>query len=201
MMMTKPRVKYPVIVEGRYDKAKLSSILDAQIIATDGFGIYRDPEKLAYLRRLAGQGKVILLTDSDRAGFRIRGYLAGAIPADRLVQLYIPEISGKERRKEKPSAEGTLGVEGIPSDLLIQVFRTAGVLTEEDEPIPAPVTTAQLFALGLTGGPNSASLRRRLQQRLGLPQKLSSGALGAVLPRFVTLPQLEALVRELSHTP
>ena len=111
--MEKLRVKYPVIVEGRYDKARLSSFLTGDIIQTDGFGTFAQKDKLALIRRLARQGPVVVLTDSDRAGFRIRQHIAGAVPPDRLIHVYIPQVPGKERRKARPSAEGTLGVEGI----------------------------------------------------------------------------------------
>lgn len=191
------RVKYPVIVEGRYDKIKLSSIIEGDIITTDGFSVFRDKEKLAFIKLLADKDKVILLTDSDRAGFRIRGYLAGAIPPDRIVQIYIPELGGKERRKEKPSAEGTLGVEGVPAALLRTLFEQAGVLEDSDALPRAAITKQQLYALGLSGQPESALLRRRLQKRLGLPQKLSSNALCGVLARLTTLDELIRTVDEL----
>ncbi|MEG1687449.1 MAG: DUF4093 domain-containing protein [Angelakisella sp.] len=195
------RVKYPIVVEGKYDKMKLSSLVEATIITANGFGVFHDREKLELIRRLATVDKVILLTDSDRAGFRIRGYLAGAIPADRLVQLYIPEIYGKERRKAAPSAEGTVGVEGVPSDILLKTFADAGVLAGAEFPLPAPITKQQLYALGLSGGQDSAALRRRLQCRLKLPSKLSANGLCTVLPRLVTFDELCRLTDELRQQP
>lgn len=187
-------VKYPVIVEGRYDKIKLASIMEGDIITTDGFAVFRDKEKLALIRRLAQQDKIILLTDSDRAGFRIRGYLAGAVPVGQIVHIYIPELSGKERRKEKPSAEGTLGVEGVPAQLLRTAFAQAGVLADStDAPRPA-ITKSQLYALGLSGGAASAILRRAVQRRLGLPGKLGANALCGILSRVTTLAELATLV-------
>lgn len=192
------KVRYPIIVEGKYDKIKLSSLIDGDILTTDGFGIFKDKEKLAFIRLLAAKSPIVLLTDSDRAGFRIRGYLAGAVPPDRLIHLYIPEILGKEQRKVAPSAEGTLGVEGMPADLLRNAFAQAGVLDDGSLPTAPPVTKAQLYALGLCGGEGSAQRRRLVQQRLGLPAKLSANALCSILPRIVELPELQQIIDDLA---
>ena len=124
--MKKLRVKYPVIVEGRYDKAKLSTLMEGDIIQTDGFRIFSDKDKMGLIRRLAERGGVVILTDSDRAGFRIRGHIAGALPPEKVIHVYIPEILGKERRKAKPSAQGTLGVEGMEAEVLREALRKAG---------------------------------------------------------------------------
>ena len=120
------RLKQTVIVEGRYDKARLSSLIDANILTTDGFDIFRDKRKLHTIRMLAEKDGIILLTDSDAAGFRIRGYLSGAVPPERITHVYIPDLFGKERRKNRPSAEGKLGVEGVPTKLLLEAFARAG---------------------------------------------------------------------------
>ena len=196
------KVELPIIVEGRYDKSKLSSLVEAEIIVTGGFHIYRDRETMALIRRLARESKIIILTDSDRAGFQIRRYNAGAVPADRVVHIYVPEILGTEKRKAAPGAQGILGVEGIPAEILRKAFLDAGVaVTDAGEP-PAsshpPITKANLYALGLCGGPDSALRRRALQRRLGLPQGLSANALPGVLSRIISLEDLTALVRELS---
>ena len=119
------RVRQAIIVEGRYDKAKLHSLVDATIVTTDGFGVFRNREKLAYIRRLAAQTGIIILTDSDAAGFRIRGVLAGAVDPSQVTHVYIPDLFGKERRKTQPSAEGKLGVEGIPAQTLLAALRRA----------------------------------------------------------------------------
>ncbi|MGN1223666.1 MAG: toprim domain-containing protein, partial [Ruminococcus sp.] len=124
-------IKQAIVVEGKYDKVKLSSILDAVILVTNGFQIYKNPEQLELIRYYARTTGVILLTDADRAGFQIRNYLKGAIQEGMVYHVYTPDIYGKERRKEKPSAEGKLGVEGIRKDLLLAAFEKAGVLTEE----------------------------------------------------------------------
>lgn len=162
--MEKLRVKYPVIVEGRYDKARLSSFLTGDIIQTDGFGIFAQKDKLALIRRLARQGPVVVLTDSDRAGFRIRQHIAGAVPPDRLIHVYIPQVPGKERRKARPSAEGTLGVEGIDVAVLREALAQAGALAGEgvDQPPPGPPSprgtcTPWAFPAG-RGAPPSAGL-------------------------------------------
>lgn len=191
------KVRYPIIVEGKYDKIKLASLVEGDIITTDGFGIFKDKEKLAFIRLLAEKSPIILLTDSDRAGFRIRGYLAGAVPPERLIHLYIPEIMGKEQRKEAPSAEGTLGVEGIPADILRRAFTQAGVLDDGEAHAPPPITKSDLYALGLCGGDGSAQRRRQVQRKLGLPAKLSANALCTILPRITDTETLKQLIDNL----
>ncbi len=171
----------PLVVEGKYDQIKLSRLVDALIITTDGFRIFRNPEKLAYLRALAKKDGLIILTDSDAAGFKIRGYLKGTVPSQKLIQLYTPDIFGKERRKAAPSKEGKLGVEGIGDQLLVDAFIRAGVVVGErgaSEPLEAmALSKADLFSLGLSGRPESAARRRRLQALLQLPAHMSAGAL------------------------
>ena len=197
--MEKLRVKYPIVVEGRYDKAKLSSFLEGEILQTDGFRIFSDKKKLALIRRLAREDKIILLTDPDRAGFRIRGHLAGAIPPEKVIHVYIPQVRGKERRKARPSAEGTLGVEGMDAGLLRRALAEAGALEEEGEAPPPrqPITKGDLFALGLSGGPGSAGLRRALLRRLGLPEGIGPNALPGILTRVTTPEELGRLAEEL----
>lgn len=196
----KLRIRYPVVVEGRYDKARLSSFLAGDIIQTDGFGIFSHREKLALIRRLAEQGPVVILTDSDRAGFRIRGHIAGAVPPERLIHVYIPQIPGKERRKARPSAEGTLGVEGIDIPVLRRALAQAGALAgEEPEPPREPITKGDLYALGLSGGEGSAALRRALLGRLGLPRGIGANALPGILTRLTTPRELAALVKTLKE--
>ena len=177
--MEKLRVRYPVIVEGRYDKARRCSFLSGDIIQTDGFGIFAQKDKLALIRRLARQGPVVVLTDSDRAGFRIRQHIAGAVPPDRLIHVYIPQVPGKERRKDAPCREGKLGVEGMPPAVLLEALERAGA-TFEDSGSPAerePVTKADFYELGLTGGPDSGAKRAALLKKLGLPERMTANAL------------------------
>lgn len=172
-----------VIVEGKYDKSKLSSLIDATIITTDGFDVFRDREKLNMIRALAEKNGIVILTDSDAAGFRIRSYIAGAVGADKITHVYIPDLFGKERRKEKASAEGKLGVEGIPAAILLEAFERAGITAEVRETAvnTRPVTHADLAEWGLAGGDNSATLRRRLLTKLRLPARMNAKAMLAVV--------------------
>ncbi|MBQ7294361.1 MAG: toprim domain-containing protein, partial [Clostridia bacterium] len=130
--MKKSRIIYPVVVEGKYDKIKITSLFDARVITTEGFGIFKKNEKNALIRALAENTKLIILTDSDGAGKLIRSHISGVVPKERLIQLYTPKIEGKERRKTEPSAEGTLGVEGMERELLEKLLTP---YTEEGEPI------------------------------------------------------------------
>ncbi len=195
--MERLRVKYPIIVEGRYDKARLASLIEGDILQTDGFQVFSDKKKLALIRRLAAGEKVVILTDSDRAGFRIRGYLAGAIPPERVLHVYIPQVQGKERRKRRPSAEGTLGVEGMETEVLREALAKAGALAGEEVPPRQPITKGMLYALGFSGGERSAVLRRALLKRLELPEGIGANALPGVLTRLVSPAQLEELAKEL----
>lgn len=177
--MSKLRIAYPVIVEGKYDKIKLDSILDATVIASDGFGVYRSEEKQALFRALAAHEKVIVLTDADGAGLQIRSFLSTILPKERLIHLYIPERPGKERRKTAPSAAGLLGVEGIDAATLRSLFEPfeAGA----DEKALTSITKSDLFADGLSGGAGAAERRKDLCRRLSLPQNLSANALLDIL--------------------
>ena len=167
-----------VVVEGRYDRHTVSQAVSSAIVETSGFGVFSDSEKLALLRRLAEKRGLVVLTDSDGAGFVIRNYLKGAIDPKLVKHAYIPEIRGKERRKAAPSKEGTLGVEGMKSQVIEEALLRAGVTLEDKLPQQqkAEITKADLFALGLSGGGESSQKRRELQKRLGLPEKLSANA-------------------------
>lgn len=197
------RIRRAVVVEGKYDKIKLSSILDAVIIPTNGFSIYKDQQKQRLLRDLARERGLLVLTDSDRAGFQIRSFLRSICGRENIVDAYIPDLYGKERRKAHPSREGKLGVEGVPNQTLLQALRQAlgqaGVSWEEGETLPPPpaaaalITKADLLRLGLTGGVGSAARRRALLDRLHLPEHLSTNSLLPVLNALTTLEQLEQL--------
>ena len=189
----KRRLKYPLIVEGKYDKATLSNLVEGEILLTDGFHIYKNKEMLSLLRQLAQNGPVAVLTDSDRAGFSIRGHLAGAIPPERLIQVYIPEIYGKERRKTAPMAEGRRGEEGSPPQKMMTNLQQAGILQNSQVACHPAITKADLYRLGLSGGPGSAEKRRALCRKLNLPQGLSANALPGVLARLVRPEELETL--------
>ena len=158
-----------VIVEGKYDKIKLSSVIKANIIETGGFELFKNKEKQELIRKLGEKNGVIILTDSDAAGFKIRGFLNGILPDDRITNLYIPDIFGKERRKTAPGKEGKLGVEGMEKELLIKLFENI-----EKGKKKTSVTSNDLYSLGLSGGDKSAEKRRLVLKELGLPERLSS---------------------------
>lgn len=187
------KINEAIIVEGKYDKIKLSSIVDAVIIVTDGFGIFRNPEKLELIRYYADKTGIIILTDSDSAGRKIRGYIKGAINRGSVKNVYIPDVFGKERRKAKPSAEGKLGVEGIDAQTLRAAFEKAGITSAESSRKP-DITRLTLYELGLSGGSNSGILRKKLQARLSLPSLLSAGALLEVLNTMMTAEELTVLI-------
>lgn len=184
------KLEQAVIVEGKYDKIKLSSIIDGVIIVTNGFGIFKDKEKLELIRYYAEKTGIIILTDSDNAGRKIRGYIKGAIKKGSITNVHIPDIFGKEKRKTKASAEGKLGVEGIDVKLLREAFAKAGV-TSSERTAPRDITKLTMFELGLSGGNESSILRKKLQSRLGLPSMLSAGALLEVLNTMMTAKELE----------
>lgn len=171
--MEKLKIKYPVICEGKYDKIKLSSVIDGVIITTDGFGVFKNDEKASLLRKLASEEKIIVVTDSDGAGRVIRNFIRGIIPAEKIVNLYIPQIKGKEKRKEKPSAEGTLGVEGMTAELLYKIF----LPYTGDVKNKLSLKKTDFFVLGLSGGDNSSYLRRKFCTAAGLPAEMSANAL------------------------
>lgn len=192
------RVKEAVIVEGKYDKIKLSSIIDGLIIETHGFQIFKDKEQMALLRKLAAERGLLILTDSDGAGFVIRNYLTGCIPKNQVKHAYIPDLFGKEKRKEKPSKEGKLGVEGVPAHVIRQALEKAGVCcTGEPEEKGPPITKADLFAAGLSGGAGSAEKRRLLQKELSLPERLSPNGLLQILNATMTREEFLAKMEKL----
>lgn len=168
-------IREAIVVEGKYDKIALEPLVNTAIFTTDGFGIFRNKEKLAMLRRVAERRGLIVLTDADGAGLVIRNRLRGAIPARYLKHAYIPDVPGKERRKAAPSRAGTLGVEGMKPELLEEALRRAGAVCDA---LPREsVTKADLAALGLSGGADSAARRKSLQKKLALPENLSANAL------------------------
>ena len=193
------RIQEVIVVEGRYDKNTLSQVVEAAVVTLEGFSIFHNKEKLAFLRRLAKERGLILLTDSDGAGFVIRNYLKGAIPREWVKHAYIPDVAGKERRKRTPGKEGKLGVEGMPPAVLEQVLRRAGATfldqgeAREQEP---PLTKADLFAAGLTGRPDSAQRRLALLKRLELPEHMTANALLEVLNTCYTREEALLFLKE-----
>ena len=182
-----------ILVEGKYDKIKLSQIFDATILTTDGFGIFKQKDKLALLRRLAETRGLLIFTDPDGAGFVIRNYMKGAVPKEKLFHAYIPDLYGKEKRKAKGSKEGKLGVEGVPDDVIIRAVEASGAL-QGSVPAKSGITKADLYELGLSGSAGSTQRRLRLLKELQLPQQLSSNALLDVLNCIIDLESLTAMV-------
>ena len=179
-----------IVVEGKYDKIKLSSMVDGVIICTGGFRVYKDKEMQAMLRALAKKQGLAVLTDSDTAGFKIRGFLRSICGKENIVDVYIPDLYGKEKRKDHPSKEGKLGVEGVPEEVLQKAFADAGigaelVLQKED-----PITKMDLFELGLSGRAESALRRKQLMKHLTLPEHLTTNALVTVLDAVMSREEL-----------
>ncbi len=175
------KIKQAIIVEGKYDKIRLSNLTDALIIPTNGFSIYKDKETAELIRTLAKKTGIIILTDSDSAGLQIRNALRSIVHEGEVINVYIPDIPGKERRKRVPSKQGLLGVEGIDDEILLQAFERAGVFAEKSAAPKEPITKADLVELGLSGGENSAAARAALQKKLGLPERLSANLLLEIL--------------------
>lgn len=173
------KIPYPVIVEGKYDKIRLSNILDATIVTTAGFGVFTHTETLSLIRALAKPGKVIVLTDSDGAGTQIRAKISGALPKDRVIHLYTPQIRGKERRKSAPSKAGYLGVEGIGDEILYALFAPFAADAPSRE--RGGITKADLYACGMTGMPDSAARRDDFCRRIGLPSGMTPTAMLSAL--------------------
>lgn len=166
-----------IVVEGKYDAIRLANIVDAAILRTEGFGVFKDKEKQELLRTLGEKRGLLVLTDGDSAGMLIRNYIRNIVPAEQITDVYVPDLYGKEKRKDKPSKEGKLGVEGIPDDILIEALRKAGV-TEEGDVRPAAsnerlITRMDFYRDGLAGGPNSKAKRLALQSALGLPERMT----------------------------
>ncbi len=174
--MKKLKITLPVIVEGKYDRHRLSSFLDAHIITTDGFGIFREDEKRALIRRLAAERGIIVLTDSDGAGLVIRNYLRSFLPPELVRHVYIPQVAGRERRKSSPSREGLIGVEGTDEKVLVGLFEPFAAADETGPAEPA-LTKADLYAGGLSGRKDSAQRRAAFAEAAGLPKNLSANAL------------------------
>lgn len=185
-------LKQAVIVEGKYDKIKLKNFLDAEIFTTDGFGIFKNKEKVQMLRRIAEQRGLIILTDSDSAGFVIRGYLTGVIDPKYVTNVFVPEIKGKEKRKLKESAQGLLGVEGLSEQVITEALKKAGVdldgghMTEQKDRI----THTDLYNLGLSGGADSKQKRKQLTDSLALPSGMSTNQLLTALNSLYTRKEL-----------
>ena len=175
-MSEKIKISQAVIVEGKYDKIRLSSIIDAFIVETNGFGIFKDKEKLGFIKKLATERGLVVITDSDHAGFMIRNYIGSGVPKDRIVNVYIPDVYGKEKRKAEPSKEGKLGVEGMDRRILVNAFKNANLDFTQSEN-DNPVTNYDLFEAGLSGTPNAKQKKKALLKALNLPEYLSTNSM------------------------
>lgn len=193
-MNEKLQIPYPVLVEGRYDRLRLQNVIDAQILTTDGFGIFKKEEKKSLLSALAQKTPLIVLTDSDGAGKVIRSHVTSILPKDRLIHLYIPQIQGKEKRKSAPSAEGTLGVEGMENDLLYRLFQPYADPEAAARNAENPLSKTDFFIDGLTGGERSAALRDAFAEKLGLPAGMTPNALLAAVRVLCTYSEYCRLV-------
>ena len=193
------KIKEAIVVEGRYDKNTLSQIVNAPILETSGFGIMKDKQQLKLLRRVAQDRGLIVFTDSDGAGFVIRNFLKSAIEPRYLKHAYIPDIAGKERRKAAPGKEGKLGVEGMTPQVIEQCLRRAGatVLGEETSRQTQLITKQDMMELGLSGGADSSTRRKKLLKKLDLPEHMSSNAMLQALNLLYSLDELKQLVSEL----
>ncbi len=202
--MKKLKIPYPIIVEGKYDKMKIGSVCDGLIIKTDGFGVFKKSETAALIRTLAKNSPLIVLTDSDGGGRVIRSHISSLVPRDKLIQLYIPRIEGKEKRKTEPSREGTLGVEGMSDEVIYNLllpFSDESEHAEAGERLKLisenPLSKVDLFTDGLTGGKDSSLKRDEIASRFGLPPKMSAGALLEALRVIATYEEyLEAVGRK-----
>ncbi|MBO5295197.1 MAG: DUF4093 domain-containing protein [Clostridia bacterium] len=189
------KLPYPIIVEGRYDKLRLQNVVEAQILTTDGFGIFNKGEKRQLLRALSQKTPIIVLTDSDGAGKLIRSHVSSLIPPDRLIHLYVPRIAGKEKRKTAPSAEGVLGVEGMENELLYRLllpYSNADAVAERI--LENPICKADFYRDGLTGGEGSVGRRDEFAARLGLPSGMTPNALLAAVRVLCTYEEYCVLV-------
>lgn len=192
------RIKQAIIVEGRYDKIRLSNITDAVVICTNGFSIYKDREKQELIKSLAAKTGIIILTDSDSAGFQIRSFIRSIVKQGEVLNAVTPDILGKERRKAQPSKQGKIGVEGIPDKLIEQALINAGAVPEESTADRGePITRADLMDCGLIGGENCTQRRQRLQRYLGLPELLSAKLLLEVVNKMYTRSGFLEAVRKL----
>ena len=189
------KIKEAIVVEGRYDKNTLAQIVDAPILETSGFGIFKDKEQLAFLRKVAKQRGLIVFTDSDGAGFVIRNHIKSAIEPQYLKHAYIPDVFGKERRKATAGKEGKLGVEGMRPEILVEALRRAGATFEDgNTDTPQTITKQDLVELGLSGGKNSSEKRKALLERLELPEHMSANAMLQALNLLYTIDELHRLV-------
>lgn len=196
------RIREAIVVEGRYDKNTLSQIVDAPILETSGFGIFKNKEQMMLLRAVAVQRGLIVFTDSDGAGFMIRNHIKSAIPGQYLKHAYIPDLYGKEKRKRVAGKEGKLGVEGMTKEVILNALRASGATIEGERQknIHGSITKQNLVELGLSGGAQSGQKRNALQRKLHLPEKMSANALLQALNLLYTIEDLSAFMEDLERS-
>lgn len=190
----KLKLERPVIVEGKYDKIKLSNIVDGLVICVNGFSVFKDEATQNLIRTLAEKTGIIILTDSDSAGFMIRRFVSDIAGKENVFQAYIPDVYGKERRKIAPSGEGKLGVEGIDDEVIIEALKRAEIVPKPSS--EEKLTRARLYELGLTGGENSAKKRKRILKRLSFPENMNTTALVDTVNRLMTLEEFERIIND-----
>ena len=192
-------IREVIVVEGKYDRIRLQSVVRGTIVETHGFRIFQDPEQRELLRRMGMERGLILLTDSDSAGFVIRSHLNGLLPPEKIKHAYIPSVKGREKRKTADSKEGLLGVEGMEAAVLEEAFRRAGatILNEDEKPDKGGIAKADFYRDGLTGAPDSGERRRRLTQELGLPAYLSTARLLDAVNALMTKEEYQRMMDEL----
>ena len=190
------KLDIPIIVEGKYDKITLENIIDGLIIPTNGFSIFKDTEKRDMIRSLAEKKGIIVMTDSDSAGSVIRSHLKSIVGEEKIINVYVPCLKGKEKRKNAPSKEGFLGVEGIPKEIIIEALQKSGITGEETRKREREITKLHLFELGFSGGENSAENRRLLLEYLNLPLNLSPNAMLDILNNQFTLKEFLKVAKE-----
>ena len=194
----KPRCSKVIVVEGKYDKIRIESLLDATVLTTEGFGIFKNTEKRAMIKRLAEKRGLVILADPDGAGKVIRGHLHTLTGGRGVSDLYVPPTLGKERRKSAPGKEGKLGVEGMKPEIILEALRRAGATMEgEDAPVRHAITKQDMMELGLSGGADASAKRQALMRKLNLPEHMSPNALLQALNLLYTLEELTDLVRHL----
>lgn len=197
--MEKIQIKQPIIVEGKYDKIKLDSFVDGLILCSNGFRIFKDKEKLALIRRLAKDTGIIILTDSDVAGFKLRSFIKQAVKDAKVINIYIPQVEGKEKRKIAPSKQGFLGVEGINIEVLRKLFLEANVLDENIPEVEFPIVKMDLFSAGFIGQDNSTQKRQDLLIHLGLPTFITTKSLLDIINRVMTREQYEVYISSMKE--
>ena len=196
------KIKQAVIVEGKYDKIKLEQILDAVIIQTDGFGIFKDKQKQKFIRALAEKKGILILTDSDSAGFVIRSFLSGIVNPEYITHAYIPDILGKEKRKSEASKEGKLGVEGVSNEVILKALETAGIIgeqTDSDAAEKKQVTKTDLYNDGICGKSNSLEKRRKLLKVLNLPERTSANSMLKIINTFLSYEDYKQAVKDIEN--